>query len=237
MCGTQSHVAEAENLLILLLPRKERLQLKAACKPVGFDPAQVLYEPGDRARYAYFPVQGFVSVLAMINGSPGVEVGMVGREGMLGVHLALGVRETPLKALVQGRVTAWRIEAQAFKSQLAQSPSLQRVVNQYVYVLMTQLASAVACQRFHQISGRLARWLLMSQDRACSNCFCITQEFLACVLGVRRVSITTAAGALRQRSLIDYRRGELTVLDRAGLEAAACGCYESDRQAYSHQLR
>lgn len=224
-------------MLILLLPRKERLQLKAACKPVGLHPAQVLYEPGDRTRYVYFPVQGFVSVFAMIDGSSGVEVGMVGREGMFGAHLALGVRETPLKALVQGRATAWRIEAQAFKRQLAQGPSLQRVVNQYVYVLMTQLASAVACQRFHQISGRLARWLLMSQDRVGSNRFCVTQESLATVLGVRRVSITTAAGALRRRRLIDYRRGELTVLDRHGLETAACGCYEADRQAYGHQLR
>lgn len=233
----KSRATEAENLLIQLLPRRDRLRLWSACKPVRLHPGQVLCEAGERTRYAYFPIQGCVSLLAMLDGSPGLKVGLVGREGMLGAHLALGSRETPLKALVHGCGSAWRIEAQAFKRQLAQSPSLQRVLNQYVSVLMAQLASSVACQRFHQISGRLARRVLMSQDRARSNCFCVTQEFLACMLNVRRVSITIAAGALRRRRLIDYRRGELTVLDRPGLEAAACGCYEADRRAYSDQLR
>ena len=222
-----------ENHLIELLPRKDRLRLLKLCKPVKLVLAEVLSEPGKATRYVYFPTDGFISLIAQIEGSPGVEVGMVGREGMLGAQLALGVMTAPLYALVQGAGVAWRIGTRAFQTELEGSPALQRGLNRYVYVLMSQLAESAACLRFHQIGPRLARWLLMSQDRSHADSFEVTQEFLAYMLGVRRVGITTAAGVLQRSGLIEYSRGQLKVLDRRGLEAAACSCYATDQKAYA----
>ena len=184
----------------------------------------------------YFPTEGFISLVAMIEGTPGVEVGMVGREGMLGAELALGVPTAPLHALVQGAGASWRIEATAFQRELSASPGLQRSLHRYLYVLMAQLATSAACLRFHQIGPRLARWLLMTQDRANSNSFHVTQEFLAYMLGVRRVGVTMAAGVLQRSGLISYHRGDFTVLDRSSLEAVACGCYAAGRESYAALL-
>ncbi len=225
-----------ENQLIALLPRKDRLRLLAACKHIELPLAEVLCDPGKPAKHVYFPTDGFISLIAVIDGSPGVEVGMVGREGMLGAQLALGIVTAPLHALVQGAGTAWRIGTRAFRSELAASPALQGGLNRYLYVLMAQLAESTACVRFHQIGPRLARWLLMSQDRSQASSFHVTQEFLAYMLGVRRVGITAAAGGFQKEGLIEYSRGEMTVLDRKGLEAAACGCYAADRKAYTQLL-
>lgn len=225
-----------DNHLISLLPRQDRARLLKQCEPVELVLAQVLSDPGEPTRHVYFPIHGFISLIAVVEGSPGVEVGMVGREGMLGVQLALGVATAPLHALVQGAGTAWRIGNRAFKAELAASAPLQRSMNRYLYVLMAQLAESTACVRFHQIGPRLARWLLMSQDRSQASSFDVTQEFLAYMLGVRRVGITAAAGELQRSGLIAYSRGKLTVLDRQGLEAASCGCYAADRKAYMELL-
>ena len=224
------------NYLVDLLPRKDRQRLTAACEMVDLTLAQVLCEPGKPTKYVYFPTQGFISLIAVVKGSPGVEVGMVGREGMLGVQLALGVTTAPLHALVQGAGQAWRIGTRAFTAGLSASPALQSELNRYLYVLMAQLAESTACARFHQIGPRLARWLLMSQDRSQTDSFEVTQEFLAYMLGVRRVGITVAAGALQREGLISYSRGKLTVLNRKGLESAACGCYAADQKAYADLL-
>jgi CRP-like cAMP-binding protein len=222
----------SQNHLIELLPRKARSRLLAICEPVELVMSQVLSEVGIPTRHVYFPTEGFISLVTPLNGKPVLEVGMVGREGMLGTQLALGVRTAPLHALVQGPGAAWRIGAAAFSRELARNPELQRGVNRYVYVMMMQLASAASCLRFHQIGPRLARWLLMSQDRAHSDSFHITHEFLAYMLGVRRVGVTTAASELQRGGLIKYHRGEIHVLSRRALEAAACSCYASDRNAY-----
>jgi CRP-like cAMP-binding protein len=226
----------AENDLIELLPRADRVRLLAACVPVQLVLSDVLCDAGLPTRHVYFPTDGFISLVASIDGSPGLEVGMVGREGMLGAQLALGVATTPLKALVQGSGTAWRIGNAAFRRELARSAALRRTLDRYLYVLMAQLATSSACLRFHPIGPRLARWLLMSHDRAHVDSFHVTQEFLAFMLGVRRVGITIAAGGLQRDGLISYHRGELTVVDRAGLEAAACGCYAADRKVYTELL-
>lgn len=196
----------------------------------------VLGNPGEQTRRAYFPREGFISLVTAIDGSPGLEVGMVGREGLLGAELVLGVGPTPLHALVQGPGTALCIDAAPFRHQLANSKALQRILSRYVYVLMTQLATSAGCARFHTVGPRLARWLLMSQDRARSRHFHLTHEFLAYMLGVRRVGITRAAGDLQRARLIGYHRGDITVLDRKGLEAAACSCYASDRKDYDRLL-
>lgn len=226
-------MANAENHLIELLPRKARVSLLSVCEPVQLALREVLYEPGAVTRYVYFPQDGFVSLVARLGGFPGVEVGMVGREGMLGAHVVLGVRIAPLHAVVQGPGAAWRIGTADFRRELAHNASLQRGLNRYIHVLMTQLAASAGCLRFHLIGPRLARWLLMSQDRAHADGFRITHEFLSYMLGVRRVGVTTAAVALQRSGLIEYHRGALTVLDRPGLEAAACSCYASDRKAYA----
>lgn len=229
-------MATAENRLIELLPRTDRQHLLAICKPVQLVLADVLASHGKPTRHLYFPIDSFISIVASIAGEPVLEVGMVGREGMLGAELALGVTTAPLHALVQGPGSAWQVEAKAFRALLAKSLPLQRGLNRYIYVQMAQLATASACLRFHQIEPRLARWLLMSQDRAHSDRFLVTHEFLAYMLGVRRVGITAAAGALQRQHLIEYHRGDLTVIDRAGLEAAACSCYAADRLVYESTL-
>jgi len=226
----------AENHLVDLLPRADRMRLLAVCEPVQLVLGDVVCESGARTRHAWFPVDGFVSLVARIDRHPGLEVGMVGREGMLGVHLALGVATSPLHGVVQGPGLAWRITAADFRRELAHSSALRRELARYTHVLMTQLAASAACTRFHLIGPRLARWLLMSQDRAHAGSFAMTQEFLAYMLGVRRVGITAAAGALQRQGLIEYHRGNLKVLDRQGLEAMACACYAADQRVYGEAL-
>lgn len=225
-----------ENHLIELLPRKQRLHFLAHCEPVSLALEEVLCESGAATADVYFPIEGFISLIASVEGHPGVEVGMVGREGMLGTQLALGVSTTPVRAVVQGPGTAWRMSAKAFRAELVRNAPLQCVLSRYVYVLMAQMASSAVCLRFHLISPRLARWLLMSQDRAHADSFRVTHEFLSYMLGVRRVGITAAAGSLQRSGLIEYHRGHVTILDRSGLEEAACSCYAADRQAYAKLL-
>ncbi|MEQ1518147.1 MAG: Crp/Fnr family transcriptional regulator [Usitatibacteraceae bacterium] len=229
-------MANVENHLIELLPRRARASLLAICESVPLSLGTVLSEAGQQTRHVYFPVDGFISLVTPIDGKPALEVGMIGREGMLGAQLVLGVVTAPLHALVQGEGKAWRIGTNAFRRELALSTSLQRGLNRYLYVLMAQLATSAACLRYHQIDQRLARWLLMSQDRAHSAHFRVTQEFLAYMLGVRRVGITGAASTLQRNGLIEYRRGEMEILNRKGLEGAACSCYAADRRAYEEML-
>lgn len=222
-----------QNHLLEQLPSVDRERLLAISEPVQLKLSEVLYERDTLVRHVYFPVDGFVSLLTHVDAHPSLEVGMVGREGMLGVSLALGVPCTPLRAIVQGAGEALRIAAAPYLRELSRSPALQKSLGRYVHVLMAQLAASAACLRFHQIEPRLARWLLMTQDRAHSDRFHVTHDFLAYMLGVRRVGVTMAAGVLQERGLIAYHRGELVVLDRAGLEASACSCYATDRLGYA----
>jgi CRP-like cAMP-binding protein len=227
----------AENHLIELLPRQDRRRLLAICEPVELAMSRVVGETGTRTRHVYFPIDATISLVTPIDGKPVLEVGMVGREGMVGAHVVFGVMTTPLHAVVQGPGSAWRIASAPFQRELARSPALRRCLNRYLYVLMSQFAVSAACLRFHLIGPRLARWLLMTQDRAHANRFHVTHEFLAYMLGVRRVGITAAAGTLYRAGLIEYKRGALVVLNRRGLEAAACGCYAADRVSYREMMQ
>ena len=226
----------SSNQLIARLPSAARGRLGAIVQLVDLPLSRILGEAGAPTKHVHFPIDGFVSLLAQVDSEHVIEVGMVGREGMLGIHLALGVSSEPLKSLVQGQGQALRIDAAAFRRELAASPALRTTLDRYVYVLLSQHARAAACLRFHMIEERLARWLLMSQDRARSNVFQLTQEFLAYMLGVRRVGVTVAAGELQRRHLIAYERGEMTIVDRPGLELAACSCYASDRAVYAENF-
>lgn len=224
---------EAENQLIALLPRADRKRLLAVCEPVEMTMTKTLFEPGKRTRYVYFPTEGYVSLLSSVDEGSIVEVGMVGREGMLGIHVVLGSARAQVVALIQREGQAWRVPVSAFKRELASSDALRHGLQRYIAVLMTQLASSAACVRYHAIAPRLARWLLMSHDRSGSDRFFMTHEMLSSMLGVRRVGVTTAASAMQAKGLIDYHRGHIHVIDRAGLEAAACSCYASDQRAYA----
>jgi CRP-like cAMP-binding protein len=229
-------LAAADNHLLLLLPAKDRRRLVQVAERIELAKSDVLGDPGDPTRFVYFPVDGFISLVTSIDGKPVLEVGMVGREGMLGSQVALRVSTQSFHALVQGSGAAWRVPVSEFRTQLDASLPLQRVLGRYIYVLMTQLASAAACTRFHQIDARLGRWLLMMQDRAHSDSFGVTHEFLGFMLGVRRVGITVAAGALHKAGLIEYSRGNVTVLDRTGLEKLACSCYRDDQKVYTRVM-
>jgi CRP-like cAMP-binding protein len=234
--SSESASNPAQNQLIERLPRADRARLLALCEPVQLVLSEVLCEADTPTRHLYFPTGGFISLVAQVDAHPGLEVGMVGREGMLGAQLALGVATSPLRALVQGAGASWRIAVAPFKRELARSTALRHQLDRYVHVLMAQMVSSAGCLHFHLIGPRLARWLLMSHDRAHRDHFHVTHEFLAYMLGVRRVGVTVAAGDLQRRGLITYHRGELTVLDRSGLEAAACSCYAASCQAYEEQF-
>ena len=228
--------ASSGNRLLAALPRKDRLRLTSGGEEVDVALSDVLFEPGDRISHVHFPITSLISLLTPADGSMRLEVGLVGNEGMVGTPLALGVVLSPLQALVQGAGSAIRVDAATFRLELERSPALRLLLDRYLFVRMTQLAQAAGCTRFHLVEARLARWLLMTQDRAHSNAFHITHEFLAQVLGVRRVGVTKAATSLQKLRLIRYSRGDIVILDRPGLKASSCPCYRTDRETYQRAL-
>lgn len=228
-----AHTPLIANHLLAALPRKDYQRLHANLDLVTLTLGEVIYEPSDLIQHVYFPNDVLVSLLTLVEGHLALEVGLVGREGMVGTPLALGIDDSPLRALAQGSGTAMRITTSHFRKAFRDSPPLRREVYCYIHALMAQVAQTAACNRFHVVEARLARRLLMAADYAPSHTFHLTHEFLASMLGVRRVGVTKAAHALQQQKLIRYSRGEITILDRSGLEAAACSCYKIVRNTTS----
>ena len=213
------------NTLLAALTGKNYRRLLSGLEPVVLKFGDVLYESGQKIRYVYFPGNSLVSLLTVVDGRMALEVGMVGREGLVGIPLALGADVSPVRALVQGGGMAMRMTSARFAKEIRKSPQLRQEVNHYANALMAQVSQTAACNRFHVVVARLARWLLMTRDRVRSGEFRLTHEFLSHMLGVRRVGVTTAARTLQARKLIAYSRGSIKILDHKGLEAAACECY------------
>lgn len=224
------------NRLISRLPRTERERILGECTQVDLAFGDTLVEPGQMHGAAWFPLTGFVSLVALVKGHPPLEMGLIGSEGMLGATLVLGVDTVPLGGVVQGAGTALRIGLRPFRRCLKDSPALQRSLQRYLYVVMAQLAQSAACTRFHEVNQRLARWLLMTHDRTGGDQLHLTHQFLADMLGVRRSAVTIAAGHLQDRGVIHYHRGEIDVLDRRALEAASCECYAAVVEDYDQLL-
>lgn len=224
------------NRLIASLPRSERERLLAGCDPVDLVFGTILCEPDRPYREVYFPLNGFISLVEAVRGHAPLEMCLIGNEGMLGATMILGVPAVPLRAIVQGAGSAWRMSAQQFQRELTDSPHLRRALGRYVYVVMTQLSQTAACTYFHEVRPRLARWLLMTHDRAHADHFHLTHQFIADMLGVQRSAITIAAGALQKKKLIRYVRGEISILNRRGLEDASCECYASVVKSYAKRF-
>jgi hypothetical protein len=222
-------VPATSNHLIDILPPSERKRLLDLCEPVELYASQVLADSARITRHVYFPTGSVLSLFTSIDD-------MVGREGMLGSQVALDVPRSGLSASVQRKGSAWRLTTTHFKDELCRNQGLRSNLNRYLQVTMLQLTSAARCLQFHDINHRLARWLLMTHDRANRDTFEATHASMAFMLGVRRVSITEAATGLQRSGVIAYVRGEVTVIDREALESAACSCYAADCRCYSKYL-
>lgn len=214
-----------ENLLLAALPRAVLARFMANSEVVDLPLDCVLWNPDERTGVALFPMCGVVSLEAVINGVPSLQVGMIGREGMAGMHLLLGARSSSLFACVRMAGSAHACSAPDLQHLMQDSQPFRRVMGRYIEFTLAQLSAATACVRFHTIEQRLAKWLLMTQDRAGSGVFHATHETMAHLLGVRRVGITVAATAMQNSGYISYHRGEIKLLDRTGLEGRACPCY------------
>lgn len=225
------------NLILADLPDSEYQRLSRRLEPVALRFGQVLYEPGKPIQHVFFPVNCLISLLTSVDRHRTLEVGMVGREGMAGMPFILGVGISGVRALVQGEGQALRMASRPFRTEFARSPGLQQTLYRYTYALMAQISQTAACNRFHEAGQRLARWLLMTRDRVGADDFSLTQEFLAHMLGLRRVGVTEAASELKRRKLITYTRGQLRILDVPGLKRASCSCYQLVQKVYARAQR
>lgn len=219
-----SRGGEPANGLLAALPRKDYQRLLAGLDLVPLTCGEVLYQPGERIRHVYFPNDALVALLVVMD-EKSQQVGLVGREGMVGVSLALGADRASVRAVVQGSGSALRMKAAGLVEELGCCAPLRRELQRYAHAELVQARQAAGCGRFHEIEERLACWLLMTHDRVRADRLELTHDVLADSLGVRRVGVTVAAMALQRRGLIEYHRGQIRVLDRKGLEAAACRCY------------
>ena len=213
------------NRLLAILPKNEYKRLLPQLKTVSLVLGEVLYEPGDVIKYVYFPNNSIISLISELSETSWLEVGMVGNEGMAGLAVFMGVGSSATRGLVQGSGSAMRMSSVNLRTEANRLGDLHHLLHRYSHSLLAQVSQSSACNRFHFVNARLARWLLMTKDRLGAEEFPLTQEFLASMLGVRREGVSKAAGALQAAKLIRYSRGIITVLNRRGLEAKSCACY------------
>lgn len=213
------------NKILGTLPRSDYQRLLPSLEPVALSVGDVLCEPGDPLRYVYFPCDALLSLLNLVDAQEVYSVALVGRDGMAGGAAVMGTQHSPFRVLVLGAGVALRMKTKVFVQEFRSSELLRDAVLRYVLQLTMQISENAACNRFHLIEERLARWLLMMRDRFSSGHFHITHEMMGHLLGVRRVGVTNAAQSLKQRALIDYSRGAIDIVDATGLKEVACGCY------------
>lgn len=224
------------NYIFAALPAADFERFAVHLKPCLLHLGQTLCEKGDPVETLYFPKNGLISLMLTSQSGIDVEVGLIGREGVLGGLEVLGEDLMMVRAMVQIAGSGWKISAEALRRECTISPALQTAILRHSHTLMQQTAQGVLCNRLHTVEKRLARWLLMAQDRMHTDTLELTHEFIATMLGTRRVGVTLAAGILREDGLIDYKRGLVKILDRPGLEARACECYESFRSSFNKLL-
>jgi CRP-like cAMP-binding protein len=225
-----------QNAVLAALPTKERERLWPRLERVALSIKDVVYEPDGPIRQVYFPLSGVFSMLVIMEDGLAVEIGEVGNEGVVGIPVFLGARTSPNRATCQVPGEALRMQAEDFQDELGHDGVLDEVLKRYNQALIVQMGYSVACNRLHSVEERTCRWLLMTHDRAGDDQFLLTQEFLAQMLGVRRPSVTVAAGVLQKAGLIAYARGRVVVLNRAGLEAASCECYQRVKDEFERLL-
>src|SRR5471030_2992474 len=222
------------NHLLDALPAEDFERLKPHFEPVALKLGEVLYEPGGRMRYVYFPTTAIVSLLYVMADGASAEIAIVGNEGILGISLFMGGESTPSRAVVQSAGNGYRMKATVLKDEFGRFGVLMHLLLRYTQALITQMAQTAVCNRHHTVDQQLCRWLLLSLDRMSSNQLVMTQELIANILGVRCEGVADATGKLQEAGLVQYSRGRIVVLDRAGVEARTCECYavvkrESDR--------
>jgi CRP-like cAMP-binding protein len=224
------------NRLLAALPKREYQHLLPELKEVTLTFGKILFEPGERIRHVYFPNNSIISLLSAVEDREHLEVGIVGNDGMAGLPVFMDVKKSRNRGLVQGAGSAMRMKAAALRQVLGNGSSLNKLLHRYTHALLTQISQSAACNRFHLVNARLARWLLMTHDRIEGDEFRLTQEFLSYMLGVRREIVTLAAGVLQKQKLISYSRGQIRILDRVGLEAVSCQCYRVVKDEYDNFL-
>ena len=236
MSRTKTLRALPTNRLLAALPKDEYQLLLPKLVPFPLIFGEVIYEPGDLIRHVFFPTSGIISLLANVAEGGTLEVGIVGREGLVGMPVFMGVKTSPNHAVVQGAGSALTLTAAALRTSTSDGQLLPRLLQRYAYSLWSQLSQSAVCNQNHSIDARLARWLLMTRDRMGSDEFQLTQEFLSNMLGVRREAVSKAATALQEKNLIRYSRGTLTILKPAALTAIACKCYRTIKREYDSLL-
>lgn len=235
---TEVGINYGHNQILSALTPEEYESLSPHLEYVELPLGKVLYEMEEPIRHVYFPLSGTVSIVTVLRDGGSVEAGVVGKEGMVGMPLVLGV-EAPAnhRAQVQMVGSAVKIKAAPFVNEFKSSERIRSLLLSFLHAFITQISQTVACNGMHRIEDRLARWLLSCHDRASGDVLELTQEFIAQMLGVRRAGVSVAATRLEERGLIRHKRGHIEILDRAGLEAASCECYEVVRQEYERLLR
>jgi CRP-like cAMP-binding protein len=224
------------NRLLRALPPQELARIQPRLEPFAIVPLELLADLGEPIRHVYFPETGIISLLSRAANGTLIENGTVGYEGMAGYPLAMGVEWTPAVILGEVPGASWRLDAATFRELLPTLPTLEALLRRYVVYVVSQVSQSLACNSLHPLEQRCARWLLTTHDRVGGDQFALTHEVLSQMLAVRRAGVTEAAGALQRAGLIIYRRGKVSVVDRAGLERAACECYGIVRDHHDRLL-